>query len=183
MSEMSNPAGGRERTAMLTCAVVGALALLTVLGVGLFSSDKASGGALDLGGGPGGGQRVGPGAATTPGGVGSRTPPVDARYLRAHFPVPPGAVRTHPGNLADGEKQYKVRASLASVKAFYKSALPPLDAQWNDPSTTTNDTGRITGWHGGLYAPGDPPVSGFLSMDDNFDGDEPGVVTIQVTID
>jgi hypothetical protein len=185
-----------ERASMIVTAVLGVLALLAVLGIGLFSSDKA-GGTSGLGGGPGGGEQSidgssngggSNGSASTGTGSGSTATggsKVTVAYLRAHFPLPPGAVRTHrvPSPLP-GEKDYDVPAGIASVKAFYDTHIAAVGLAPDDHPATDSVGGRIDGYFNSLYpidsSGSDVHVS--LDMMENIYGNSPGIVTIQVTI-
>jgi hypothetical protein len=188
------PAGGAQRNAGVASAVIGLVALLAVLGITLFSSDKSEGASFLRGGSQGGGQGGG-GTSTGQGAGGSSTGASQgagggptAAQLKAHFPLPPGAtLSTLDITPAPNETDYQVRGSLAAVKSFYDTRLRAMGIQWPDPQQTTGGTStnppRVDGWHGAFHVPGNPPVVGYLSLDDNYLGDQPGIVRIAVTID
>jgi hypothetical protein len=202
MSESRRPArsdgpaaaGGAQRKAGVTSAVIGLVALLAVLGITLFSSDKSEGASFLRGGSHGGGQGGG-GASSGKGAVGGSTGTsqgtgggTTAAQLKANFPLPPGAtLSTLDTSPAPHETDYQVRGSLAAVKSFYDTRFSAMGIDWSDPQTTTertnNGSERIVGWHGGFYLPGNPPAQGSLSLDDNYLGKQPGIVRIAVTFE
>lgn len=184
---------------MLT-ALVGVVALVAVLCFGLLSSDDASGvramtphgsdgdsGALVGDSGSGGTSGQGGVAAGSDGsGSGSTAEhPLTVAYLRANFPLPPGAVpdtEHQTGTRPPHAKWYQIHASLESINDFYVRKLRTLGLPMDHPAVTTaHSTGKVVGYMYG-YTATDPSLIFSLSLQDNFYSDAPGVVQIHVKI-
>ncbi|GAA5156593.1 hypothetical protein GCM10023340_44890 [Nocardioides marinquilinus] len=114
-------------------------------------------------------------------GSGSDDGATTARPTQA-FPLPPGARRTRVQFPSPGEKYYVVRARLPQVKQFYDDRLPAAGYEWSSPTTTQyTGSGRVTAWHGPLYAAGDQSSLGWLDIDaSSVLVDRRGVVVITV---
>lgn len=189
-------AGLPESTVRLVCTLIGVVALVAVLVAALASSDSGSAVGITTpstavsssaihGPTPTGsatGHSPGHGTSTSPLPTVSTTVPAQEltpAYVQAHFPFPPGSTPGR-GPAVPGVRYMQVRAGLAEVKHFYDVSLPSLDGRWAHPSPTTSPSGVTTGWSGSVVFPTLLSFVPTLSIDDNYYGDQPGVVRIKV---
>ncbi|WP_375486341.1 hypothetical protein [uncultured Jatrophihabitans sp.] len=98
--------------------------------------------------------------------------------LRADFPLPAGTTVVSTEQYA---KVYRVRSSLAVVKAFYLNALRARGAVWQGPTPEQGTTGT-TGWDGIIVASGSGDTTGLrLTIGSYFPDSEPaGTVPIRL---
>jgi hypothetical protein len=110
---------------------------------------------------------------------------VPLTQFKRSFPLPPGTGPSHVDQdfLSPGERAYDVRAPLPSVRAFYDQRLPQLGYAFNDPlpTTTRRNGGRVVGWHAPIQSGDQIDAVGYLSIDLDYLGGAPGVVTIRVS--
>jgi hypothetical protein len=166
----------RDRTGTVTSAVIGLGCLLATIAVIVLTSDDLPSNGTALGA-----SRERP---TSSGPVVDASP-IPVSELERSFPLPPGAGPSHldPGGLVDGTRAYDVRAPLNVVKKYYDQRLARLGYIYMQPSPTrTRAGGRIIGWAGSVAANrGDyPEPVAFMTLNDDYFGGGPGVVTIEV---
>jgi hypothetical protein len=178
----SPPPVQSENGARTVCALLLALTLFGIIVTGFKignSSDAQAVGSSPVQGGP-----VVGGSAPTPAGS-SATTSVTKAQLRRHFPLPPGAHRTRAKNLyiPQDEKAYLVRSRLGPIKRFYDARFTKLGI---GSATTHGDIrlgGKIVGYTIPFNGSGSDPVSGYVSLYNNYLGNTPGVITIEVEIE
>ena len=163
----------RDRTGTVVSAGIGLGCLLATIAVIAFTSDDVSAGATPRG------------PASSSGGPVVDESPISVSELKRSFPLPPGAGPSHldPSGLIDGTRAYDVRAPLNVVKEFYDQRLARLGYFYTAPSPTrTRAGGKIIGWAGTVDANrGEfPEPVAFMTLNDNYFGGGPGVVTIEV---
>jgi hypothetical protein len=165
-----------DRTGTIVSAVIGAVCLLLTIAVIAFTSDELSAGAALTGAAPTGSARGG-------GGPDLADDPIPESELKRSFPLPPGTGPSHldENGLIEGTRAYDVRLPLQLVRKFYDQRLARLGYSYQASPTTGRDGGQIVAWAGTIFrGEGDSEDVAFMTLNEDYFGGGPGVVTIQV---